>query len=233
MSLLRSSIEFSNVVVGRIRADRRVNVSSGSNKVCLNLGCGLTVTKGWVNIDGSLNALISTMPRSVHRFMYRFTGAKKHFSEVEYCRLLGEHVFVHHNLAFGIPVNDAVADYIFTSHFLEHLFYKDAMHLLRESYRVLKVGATLRISIPDLEYAVSLYHSGEKEDMLRKYFFVDDEASNYARHKYMYDFSMISEILSEIGFREIRRCEFRQGRVPDIDLLDNRPGESLFVEATK
>lgn len=219
--------------MGRLKAGRRVSVPAGFDSVRLNLGCGLAVTLGWVNIDGSLNAFVATMPTAMHRLMYRLTGARQYYSEAEYCRLLGEHTFLHHDLAAGIPLKDDVADYIYSSHFLEHLYHKDAIHLLGECYRVLKEGATMRVSIPDLEYAIGLYASGRKDEMLKNYFFVEDGDSHYSRHKYMYDFAMLSALLKEIGFRKITRCNFKEGSVPDIGALDNRPDESLFVEARK
>ena len=233
MNLLRSTIELTNRLLSKLKAKRRVAVPSGFNSVRLNLGCGLAITQGWINVDGSLNALLASMPTAVHRVMYRLTGAKAYYSEAEYCRLLGEHVFIHHDLAAGIPLGDGVADYIFSSHFFEHLYQKDALHLLGECYRVLKEGAVLRISIPDLEYAIGLYALGNKKEMLQNYFFVEDGDSHYSRHKYMYDFQMLSMLLKEVGFHDISRCKFQEGNVPDIDVLDNRPEDSLFVEARK
>lgn len=233
MSLLRSTIEFSNRALGRLRANRKIDVPQGFSTVRLNLGCGLAVTKGWVNIDGSLNALVAPMPSLLHVLMYRLTGAKRYYSQQEYCRLLRDHVFVHHDLSKGIPLKDDIADYIYSSHFLEHLYRKDANNLLNECHRVLKKDGVLRISVPDLEYAVKLYFIGKKQETLQNYFFVEDDESHYARHKYMYDFEMLSALLREIGFRNIQRCEFQKGAVPDIDILDNRPDESLFIEAIK
>ena len=233
MSLLRSTIELTNRVMARVRSKRRVRVPANFKSVRLNLGCGLAVTKGWINVDGSLNALVASMPVFVHRLMYRVTGARAYYSENEFCRLLGEHVFIHHNLAAGIPLEDEVAHYIFSSHFFEHLYQNEASHLLTDCHRVLKEGGLLRISIPDLEYAIGLYESGEKENMLKSYFFVEDGDNDFSRHKYMYDFDMLSAILSEIGFREITRQKFQEGKLPDINLLDNRPEDSLFVEARK
>jgi hypothetical protein len=87
--------------------------------------------------------------------------------------------------------------------------------------------------VPDLAYALSLYSAGEKQKMLLDNFFVEDDDSFYARHKYMYDFAMLEDALKNAGFQNIRRCEFRQGHTPDLDKLDNRPDESLFVEATR
>ena len=52
-------------------------------------------------------------------------------------------------------------------------------------------------------------------------------------HLYMYDFDSIAKLLSECGFKVINLCRFREGVTPDIDKLDNRPDESLFVEAQK
>mgnify|MGYP001561730087 CR=1 FL=1 len=233
MSLLRSAIEFSNQALGRLKANRKVDVPRGLSSVRLNLGCGLAVTKGWINIDGSLNALVAAMPSALHISMYQLTGAKRYYSQREYCRLLSDHIFIHHDLSKGIPLKDNVADYIYSSHFIEHLHRKDANHLLNECYRVLRNGGILRISVPDLEHAIRLYFMGSKQEMLQNYFFVEDDESHYARHKYMYDFEMLSTLLHEIGFHDIQRCEFQLGAVPDIDVLDNRPNESLFIEAIK
>jgi len=40
-------------------------------------------------------------------------------------------------------------------------------------------------------------------------------------------------LLEKAGFAQIERMTFREGNVPDIDILDNRPDETLFVEARK
>jgi len=232
MKLLRQTIELTTLTLGKLKRKQRCKVDPGQ-AVKVNLGCGLSVAPGWVNIDGSLNALVANLPAFIHRLAYRMTGANRYYTEEVYCDLLGGNRFIHHDLAAGIPLNDAVADYTYSSHFIEHLFRRDAEHLLAEMHRVLKAGGTARISVPDLEFAVSRYAAGEKERMLTQYFFVDDEDNHYSRHKYMYDFPMIEELLLRVGFREVRRSSFAQGSIPDIDILDNRPEDSLFVEATK
>jgi len=219
--------------LGAAKRRQRVRVPQGIDSVRLNLGCGLAVAPGWFNVDGSLNALIAGLPRHLHGLAYRLTGANRYYTRDEYCRLLGNHVFVHHDLAYGIPFADGTADFVYSSHFLEHLYRADAQRILQESFRVLKPGGTIRVSVPDLEYAISLYHAGKRREMLGNYFFVEDDDSHYARHKYMYDFALLSEALAEVGFRDIRRCGYRQGATPDLDMLDNRPDESLFVEATR
>ena len=69
--------------------------------------------------------------------------------------------------------------------------------------------------------------------MLRDYFFVDESDSFYARHKYMYDFELLKEKLNAAGFNDVERRNYQEGEAPDLNLLDNRPEESLFVEARK
>ncbi len=232
MNVLRSIIDGTSSLLGKIKKNQRISLPI-EGPIKANLGCGLAVAPGWINIDGSLSALVATLPGWLHGIAYQLTGAKNYYSKEEYLGLLRGHRFVHHDLSYGLPIEDSVVHYIYTSHFIEHLFRKDAAHLLRECFRVLKPGGVLRISVPDLEYAVSLYSKGEKEKMLTAYFFVDDDGSYYARHKYMYDSNMITDILSNIGFKDVTRCDYKKGNTPDIELLDNRPEESLFVEAVR
>lgn len=233
MRLIRQVIEGTNAVIGKLRRNRTIVPAGRLDTVKINLGCGLAIAPGWINIDGSFNALISDLPRALHRVAYRLSGANRYYTEQEYCRLLSENVFVHHDLAYGIPFADASVDYAFTSHFVEHLSHSDAQNLLRECHRVLKPGGVLRVSVPDLEYAMALYGAGAKEQMLTAYFFVDDDGSGYARHKYMYDFDLMKNELLLAGFAQVTRCAYQQGAVPDLHILDNRPEESLYVEAIR
>ena len=235
MSFIRSLIDFSTTVIGRMRRNRRTEPEKDRRDglVKVNLGCGLAVAKGWINVDASLNALVASWPRTAHKLLYRLSGSNRYYSLEQYCDLLGNHVFMHHDLSHSIPLKDQSADFIYSSHFLEHLFQRDAERLLTDCHRALKPGGIFRVSIPDLAYAISLYVRGEKEKMLADYFFVEDKDSFLARHKYMYDFELLKALLEKIGFSQVVRCAYQEGRTPDIKLLDNRPDESLFVEAVK
>jgi predicted SAM-dependent methyltransferase len=205
----------------------------GQEPFRLNLGCGLAVAKGWINIDASFNALIASWPGAAHDFFYRFTGSNRYYTNDEYRKLLSNNTFVCHDLLHGIPFMDQSIEYAYSSHFLEHLTRTDAVALLQEVYRVLKPGGMLRIAIPDLEFAISLYVRQERERMLRNYFFVEDKANPFSQHRYMYDFQLLQSALEEEGFVNIARCSYQEGKTPDLSLLDNRPEDSLFVEASR
>lgn len=216
---------------------RRVRVSPHAlgqdGLIKVNLGCGLAVAEGWINVDASLNALVASWPSAVHKMLYRLSGANQYYSLSDYCALLQNHVFVHRDLSCGLPFPDQSVDYLYCSHFLEHLSRPDALQLLKESHRVLKPTGAFRICVPDLAYALSLYERGESKKMLESYFFVEDLDSSMARHRYMYDFALLKTALEESGFRSVAKREYRQGITPDLQILDNRPEETLFVEATK
>jgi SAM-dependent methyltransferase len=201
--------------------------------VKLNLGAGLTVKKGWINIDASPNALIASWPKFIQRISYRISGAKQYFSFEQYFNILKNNRFIYHNLVFVIPFIDNCADYIFCSHLLEHMTQRQGINLIKEMHRVLKKNGTIRIVVPDLAHAIELYCSGEKEAALRNFYNDHESRTDFARHKYMYDFEILKSILTDTGFTEVTRCQYKHGKTPDIDFLDKRPQGSLFVEAVR
>ena len=78
-----------------------------------------------------------------------------------------------------------------------------------------------------------MYKDGKKLDMLNNYFFVEHDNNYYSRHKYMYDFELLSKMFENAGFKNIKRFKFREGSLPELERLDNRPEDSLFIEASK
>ena len=234
MSYLRKVIDATINVAGKIRRNRKFVSKNGPDVlVKVNLGCGLRVAKGWLNIDGSLNAMFASWPNWVHKLLYRFSGSQQYYNLDQYCDILENHQFLYHDLALSLPLHDNTVDFIYSSHFFEHIFKDDAANLLKACAKALKPGGIIRISIPDLAYAVSLYGLGKKTQMLEDYFFVSGKGSYLSRHKYMYDFDLIKATLEKAGFSQISRCEYRAGKTPDIEILDVYPDVSLFVEAIR
>ena len=203
-------------------------MSQGLVKV--NLGSGLNVAPGWINVDASLNAFLAGAPAQLLKLSYRLTGSRTYYSEMDYIACLRTNQFIHHDLSRGIPFPDASADFCYCSHFLEHLYPDAAVQLLREALRVLKPAGVFRICVPDLDYVMGLYRTGDKHRFLQ-YFFLASGEPDLSRHRYMYDYESLAKALDGIGFVEIVRRNYREGAVPDLDILDNRSEETLFVEA--
>lgn len=214
----------------RLRPRPRVALPAGPVKV--NIGSGIEVASGWINVDASVHALFAHAPPAVLRTLYRNTGTVSRIvTEQEYLHRLQGNRFVFWNFDRGLPFDDGSIDFIFSSHLLEHLPRPSAQRLVAEIARVLKPGGIVRIGVPDLAIAMRLYQQGAKEDAL-EYFFTGEAGYNH-QHHYMYDEELLTKLLQANGLVDVRRCEYRQGRVPDLEVLDNRPEQTLFVEATR
>lgn len=129
---------------------------------------------------------------------------------------------------FPVPSNSF--DFIFTEHHIEHISYKDAVFMLKECYRILKPGGTIRITTPDLRNTLLNYLDdtafkkgllGSTESYIRSGFYnaenyipvddylkahlVNDTFLNY-EHKFIYDFESMKRILQHAGFVNIKDC---------------------------
>lgn len=52
-------------------------------------------------------------------------------------------------------------------------------------------------------------------------------------HYWMYDYPSLASLLRSVGFSNIQKRKFREGRVPDLEFLDVFPEMSLYLEAEK
>lgn len=226
----RKVIEYLSRLLARFYRNQIVEVAPNTiNKV--NIGCGLSIAPGWLNLDGSLNAWIASLPSWTHRIGYKLSGANQFYPEDIYRKTLSEGRFIFHNINNGLPFRDQVIDFVFSSHFLEHLDKASGQKMLAECRRVLKPSGVLRIAVPDLEYAWQLYGKGQKELMLHDFFFTGTD-TGFSQHRYAYDYELLEGALRQAGFDEIKRVSYREGATPDIDILDNRAEYTLFVEAS-
>jgi predicted SAM-dependent methyltransferase len=218
-------------LISWLERNRQIQPDQAVAKV--NLGAGLMVAPGWYNIDGHLRAFFSTWPGFVIDLLYRvIQTSNQQFSKEEYRRILQSNRFIHHDLTYGIPFKNGTVDFLYASHLLEHLHRDEAERLVRDGLRALKSGGVFRICVPDLGYAVSLYQKGEKRRSLQ-YFFNEQKQDGYTYHRYLYDEELLSALFMDCGFSRVRKCAFREGTTPDVGVLDNRPEETLYMEAVK
>lgn len=174
----------------------------------LNWGCGTDPEPGWINSD------IKEAPA----------------------------VDISADILEGLPLEEGSIDYVVSIHALPELRYPDQVPALMELRRVLAPGGVLRLALPNLDRAIRAYQEEDSD-----YFLVPDEDARsigsklivqllwYGYSKTLFTFDFIAELLERAGFRDVQRCAYRQtaSRFPEIVTLDNRPEESLFVEARK
>lgn len=219
------------VFMAWLRRNRRIRPKAGPVRV--NLGSGLVVAPGWFNIDVNGMEYVAKLPERAQRAVHARTESREWFTPDEYVRNLNTTRHVHHGLQYGVPFADGSVDAILTSHTVEHFHPEDAKALLKDACRALKPGGRIRVSVPDLRMAMRLMEHPDTVKQGLSYFFADPKLPPFAHHRYMYDALLMEELLHEAGFREVRVCGFREGQVPDLDVLDVKPDESLFVEAVK
>lgn len=142
----------------------------------------------------------------------------------------------------GLPFTDAEFDCIVSIHVLPEIAYCDLDQTLRELLRILKPGGVLRLGLPDLELA---FRAWQKNDI--DYFLIDDnhvrtlsgklivQLTWFGRSRCQFTFEFIEELLTRNGYVEVTRCSYQQTgtTLPGITALDDRPLESLFVEARR
>lgn len=120
-----------------------------------------------------------------------------------------------------LPFGDNELEAIFASHVVEHVSSPDAMRFFIQSYRVLRPGGYLRLSIPVIGAHLTREH-------------IFDLATNHG-HLCTYNRELVITLLYAAGFAGVNEVAFE----PDLDHHHKTIGkelddlESLRVIATK
>ena len=155
-----------------------------------------------------------------------------------------------HDLRNGVPADSNSLDLVYHSHMLEHLSYQDGIQFIRECFRVLKPGGTMRILVPDLELWINAYKNNNTFffDQYRRSGGIDPDIYvtkaavfmgmlHNHEHKCGYDFESLKWLLEFIGFEEIIRTLYASGTVDNLEELEPMDPlkimESLCIECKK
>lgn len=117
---------------------------------------------------------------------------------------------------------DNSIDLIYSSHAFDYFDRVEAKRVLAEWARVLKPGATLRLSIPDFDKLIEVYKkTGELGKIIGPLFGRWETTSPNGpivlHEKTVYNFDDLSKLLSENGFKNVRRYDWRQTIHKDYD----------------
>lgn len=195
----------------------------------LHLGCFNQPLDGWHNTDISRHVLLSRIPGGV--WLWNALGRMSPQRLEEHQK--GIFRKVHYlNVAKRFPFAEGSVVAVFSSHLIEHLPEPVARHMLAESLRVLQPGGVCRVVAPSLKWALELYDEQRPEAML-KAIFEQDQVNPNDRHQWMYTGPSLVRLMQGAGFVEVRECAYRDGRLPDLERIDNRPENSIYVEGVK
>ncbi len=199
----------------------------GDGKTKLNVGCFTNMYHhGWVNLD------VNDLSEFARQHAYSFRR---------------------HDPREGLPFGTGVVDLISCSHFLDKLTYPEALKLLREFRRVIRLDGALRISVPDARLLSRLYNNSPQGEGtgLEQFDEVNDACDQAGTSvgklwallgegkKSQWDAEALTRMLEEVGFLPTH-CGFRkvgvgkneEGRKQILrETLDTFPCLSLFVDA--
>lgn len=160
------------------------------------------------------------------------------------------------DLRYPLKIPNNSIDGIFCEHTLEHLTYNQADALLKESHRILKPGATIRIVVPDLSLFIMNYHENNSEWFSKWEYLMFQSSRDEARkkrrlasnleaisfvtqeygHVSCWDVKTLSTYLTNNKFKEITQCSFMQGSDEKLLIDQNEEARkfvSLYLEAMK
>ncbi len=113
---------------------------------------------------------------------------------------------------------------------------------MKEFYRLLKPGGTVRIIVPDGQIYFDLYQAKKTDKSVQLPYAENEETPAISinrifrghGHLFIYDFETFALLLQKAGFRDIKKESYGTGRDSRL-LIDqaHRAVESLYVEATK
>jgi predicted SAM-dependent methyltransferase len=204
-------------------ARRRLRSLHGRTGLQVHLGCGDDIRPGWVNIDMK----------------------KKSWSRTDV--VSGRDTLViAYDLRAGLPLAPASCDVIYSSHFFEHLEYREGLKLMRDCHRALRPGGVFRLALPNFRGLFEAYLRNDRQyTELIDIFTVSPDLErgtetfvdhvNYGvyqngEHRCIYDEDKVDIILRHIGFTSVSSSSYRAGIDSDDPV---RRRYSFYVEAVK
>lgn len=210
----------------------------------INVGCGMTPTKGCLNFDNSFSIRLSAYP-GLSNILHKMKFIDQ--SQMQYIRFCREHNIGWADATTRIPVPDNSVEVLYSSHMFEHLDRREAAMFLAEARRVLVSGGIIRLAVPDLEKHVNSYMTHPDADVFMESLTVcvpkPRSLSERVRtvlvgarhHQWMYDGKSLCKLLGHCGFAEARNFPPGETRIENPASFDlcERKDESVYVEAIK
>ena len=207
---------------------KRLQRLAAQNNLKLHLGAGGDIKAGWVNLD------LAFKPSPKRR----------------QARSDPETVLVEYDLRRGLPLPAESCDYIYSSHFFEHLEYRDGLRLMRDCHRALRPGGVFRVALPTFKGLFSRYLQADEDSDLSPALskqilkllpdlepgtqtmvdWVNYGVYQRGEHRYIYDEKKVILLLRRIGYSSVEESRYEEGMDPDTEA---RRKYSFYVQAIK
>ena len=177
----------------------------------IHIGCEHKIGKNWKNYDVSYVAFFEKFP-IIGKLIK--INSKRYPSEILYG-----------DICKSMFCLEDTADNIFCSHTLEHMPKESMIIALKNIYKMLKPNGCFRLIVPNLKVRAEHYIKIKDADRFMETIgmgirkaptnFLEKLRSLFGNslHKWMYDEQSMTNCLSEVGFRDIRRCVFNDSGI--------------------
>lgn len=157
----------------------------------------------------------------------------------------GDFPHLHSHDITKLPFNNNTAEIIYASHVLEYFDRQEGANVLNEWYRILKENGKIYLAVPDFEIMMELYNNRTYplEFFLGPIYGQMLMGDRIIYHKTGYDFRSLSFALDRVGFKNIKKYDWKETEFAKFDdhsqaylpHMDKEFGVliSLNVEATK
>jgi len=210
----------------------------------INIGCGQTPTKGWINFDNSPAIKLAQSPLKLRLVKMLGLLTKQQIKNIEW---LKKNTIEYADATTKIPLLDNSVITIYSSHMFEHLSRDGGVRFLQGVKRVLVNEGVVRIAIPDLEKAISRYNKEKNADEFMESILVSappissliDKVrlifSGYRQHQWMFDGDSLANLMKSQGFRNVTIQLSGNTLIENPGNLNlfEREKESVVVEAKK
>lgn len=210
----------------------------------IQFGCGLSCPNGWSNYDASPRLKVEKLP--ILGWLLRQSNKSLFPIDVKFG-----------NIVKGLPHPELSVDAVYCSHVLEHLDRESAQTALSNTFKLLKHGGTFRLVVPDLTWRITEYismrendpsnaadiflnkcHLGRRNQVRGVVGRIKATLGNSA-HLWMYDGELMSHLLHEAGFINVKRCDFGDakqlywGQVEERSRFEDGGNRELAFQAMK
>ena len=119
----------------------------------------------------------------------------------------------------SLDYRDKSVDLIYASHVIEYFDRREVLPVLKEWKRVLRIDGVLRIAVPDFYQMARLYlvDSYDLEKFLGPLYGKMMMLKKTIYHKTVYDFNDLKELLEEVGFRNVKKYDWRETEHSEFD----------------
>lgn len=151
---------------------------------------------------------------------------------------------------YDLPFRANSLDVVVCMSAINYFSRKRAQQIIAQVFRALRPGGVARFGVQDMKALARKYVEGDEAFFFQK---TDDGNDRFegptigdkfaawfygyfagrSGCKYFYDYESLAYLFSSAGFSVVERRDFRDSRVEDIALLDNRPEQMFYLEAVK